>query len=188
MPNELEGQEPEVEETVDNDGAGSQDELPEWAQQELAKVRAEAAERRVKLKEREKQIAELKKKAKKLDEIEESEMTEAQRLQKELEQLQAANEARERELETVRMETKLLKIASSLGIDPEVVTLLDVSKLDLDDEKAVAEKLKLLVPAKQNNGGGPSNPSTEGNSPFSEEALQERFFSGRQGRSPVFGG
>lgn len=132
-------------------------ELPEWAQKELEKARGEAAERRVKLREVESQLKELQPLAEQFRQQTEAQKSEEQKLRDQLEAMKAQTETAVAAAEQAKKEAKLTTLASKAGVDADLVALLDLSKLDLDDEEATLNTLKKLITTRST-GGGSSNP------------------------------
>ncbi len=162
--------------------------LPEWAQEELKKARAESAERRVKLRETEARLKELEPLAAKAREAEEAQKTEAEKLREQLEAVRAEQLKAQAEAELKGKQVKLLTLATKAGVSPDVVELLDLSKLDLDNEEATLATLKKLSSIKVT-GGGASNPAgTQNTGPTEQELRFQYFGAGRSNRGLIFGG
>jgi len=157
----------ETPETGDQGGSGGdgggaankEEDLPEWAQKELARVRKEAADRRVKLREAEERLS----KAKTPEEIEAA-----------TKELRESNEKLEREL-------LITKVAKDFDLPDEIA-----ARLVGEDEAALrkdAEVLKNLVvhrsPGKKadppRNLRGGLDPSEQDNTPDDPAELAKRY-------------
>ena len=167
--------------------APSQDDGQTFDANYVSKLRDEAASWRTKFRGLESQIEELKPLAEKAKKLEEAQKTEAERLADQLAELKAQQAEAAREADRARAEAKIVRLAAKAGVDPDIAALLDISKLDLDDEAAALETLKKLA-APRTTGGGASNPSGEGQGKPSDEELRERYFGGGRKRSAIFGG
>ncbi|MCA9366870.1 hypothetical protein KC887_01230 [Candidatus Kaiserbacteria bacterium] len=166
----------------------SSNELPEWAQKELEKARSEAADRRIKLRETEAKLKELEPLAEKARQAEEAQKTEAEKLREQLEAARAEQQKAQAEAEIKDKRLVLLKLATKAGVSPDVVELLDLSKLDLDNEDATLATLKLFSQNKVT-GGGASNPAgTQNTGPTDNELRFQYFGAGRSNRGLIFGG
>ena len=97
---------------------------------EIKKLREEAAKWRVQYRDAEKQVKELSPAAKRLQELEESQKSEEQKLRDKIATMEAATKQAEANAERANKEAKLIKIAASAGVSPDLAALLDISKLD----------------------------------------------------------
>lgn len=154
---------------------------------EIAKLRAEAAKYRVERNDYREKVEKLSPQAERLAELEEAQKTEAEKLADKLAAMQAKLDAAAQEAERNAAEAKLVRLAAKAGVDPDLAALLDISRLDLEDEKAVIETLTKFAGPKAS-GGGPSNPSGEGQGKPSDEELREMYFGGGGNTVHLFGG
>lgn len=161
----------------------SKNDLPEWAKKELEKARGEAAERRVKLREAEAKLEELSPLAQKHKELEDAQKSETDKLREQLEAMRLEAEKATAQAAQAQKEAKLTLLASKVGVGPELVALLDISKLDLENEKATTELLKTLAP--RSSGGGPSNPSS---TDAGKDSAADWYASYTGKRPSIFGG
>jgi hypothetical protein len=79
-------------------------------------------------------------------------------------------------------EAQLVRLAAKAGIDPDVAALLDLSKIDLGDEKKALETLAKLAPAK---GGQPRPGGGQGSG---DEDLRTWYKQARGRPGSMFGG
>jgi hypothetical protein len=140
-----------------------------FTQEELDRIISERLQRE---REKYKDYDALKQKAAEFDKLQESQLSEQEKLQKRLAELEREKESwqRERQERTLKYETMLT--ASRLGIvDPEAAyRLLDLSKLEFAEDgtpKNLEQALKELIKAKPYlagapavTGGSPANPAT----------------------------
>lgn len=137
---------------------------------ELSKLRAEAAKWRTKLRETESQLKEVSPLAQKYAELQEAQKSTEQKQAEQIAALEAQVAESQAQAAKAAAEAKLTRYASAAGVDAEVVALLDLSKLDLDDEQAtIATLQKLAGPATRS--GGSSNPGRNADGTESEEEL-----------------
>ena len=158
--------------------------LPNWAQKELEKARSEAADRRVKLREAQAQLDELKPLAEQFKQQTEAQKSEEQKLRDQLEAMKAEAQNALAAADLAKKEAKLALMASKAGVDADLVALLDLSKLDLDDEEATLNTLKKLT-TRSTTGGGPSNPANK----TSGVETPAEWYAKQTGKRPsIFGG
>lgn len=168
--------------------ANTVQDLPEWAQAEIEKTRKESADRRAKLRELEAQLKEYAPLAEKAKQEEEARKSEADKLREQVEALKADQLKAQAEADTARKQAKLVTIAAKAGVSPDVIELLDISKLDFENEEATINQLKKLAPARIS-GGGPSNPAGEQSGAVTNSDLRNMYFGGGRGpRNLIFGG
>ncbi len=119
--------------------------------------------------------------------LKESQKSEAQKL---ADQLAEANK-RAADSDTVAQravrEAKLVRMATKAGVDPDVAALLDLSKLDLDDEKATLDTLGKLAAAR-GTANSASNPARSGAQGESDAELRQLYFGGGRNKPTIFGG
>lgn len=185
MTDDNKGQDPE--QGNDKGTFSSVDDLPEFWKSELENARSEAAERRVKLKNIKQKYDSLEEKVNRLENQEE--LDELERIRQERDDLKTAKEARDAEYERMQKEYQFVSFAAQMGVSPEVAQLIDVSKLDLDDEEALKQRLKPLQQKKMPSGGDPSNPSGGDDDTLTDaEKLSKYFKPGGRGVDKAFGG
>lgn len=144
---------------------------------EIKKLRDEAANRRVKAKELEAQLAELKPLAEKFNELEEAKKSEEQKLREQLEALKQEKLQAEQTALTAQRQAKLSTLASKAGVDVELLQFLDLSKFDFDNEDSILETLERFKPKAQKPSGGKEvNPQANGNNAVSEADLVNQYF------------
>lgn len=154
---------------------------------EIAKLRKENAKWRTQYRDAEKQVKELSPAAQKLAELEEAQKSEEQKLREALEAKERAIADAEAKADTATKQAKLALLASKANVNPELVELLDIGKLDFADEEAVLETLKQFSQKPTLNGGGASDPKTPDNTQPSEKDLRNQYFN-KAGRGvTIFG-
>jgi len=177
--------EPIVESGQEPTEPAAKEALPEWAQKELEKARGEAADRRVKLRDVEAQLKELQPLATEYQAQQEAQKTAEQKLRDELEALKVDQQKALAAVELAQNQTKLATLAAKAGVDADLVALLDISKLDLEDEEATLNTLKKLITTRST-GGGSSNPADTNRGGVESPADWFKAQTGR--RSTIFGG
>jgi hypothetical protein len=80
-------------------------------------------------------------------------------------------------------EAQLVRLAAKAGVDPDVAALLDLSKVDLSDEKKALELLGKLRTASASQ----ARPGVTGAGSDSEAELRARYYGGAR-KSSIFGG
>lgn len=152
----------------------------------VRKLRDEAAKYRTQLREAQKELTSLKPAAEKLREIEESQKTEQQKMAERLAALESELQKKAQEAERRAAEAQVIRLAAKAGIDPDVAMLLDISKIDIEDEeKALAILSKLAGP--RATGGNAANPGKGTGSQPSDEELRALYF-GQRTKTTIFGG
>lgn len=160
------------------DGAGEQ-----FDAKYVEELRQEAAKYRTQLRETQGQLKELQPKAQQYDQLQEAQKTQEQKLQERLAALEADLAAKAADAERAQKQAQLVRLATKAGVDPDVVDLLDLGKLDLTDEKKTMEVLGRFartVAGAQVKPGGESGGETEAD-------MRARFFGGKS-KSMIFGG
>ncbi len=155
---------------------------------ELKDLRAEAAKWRTQLRQEQAKVKELAPAAERLAALQESQKTEEQKLRDKLAELEAAARDAETKAENAQKRVKLITLAGSIGVTAEVADLLDLSRLDLEDEEAVLETLKKLVPKNAVKGGGASNPASQPQGASDESLMKEYFNRAGVNVAKIFGG
>ena len=139
----------------------------------VKQLRDEAAEWRVKYKEMQAQVKELTGKA-----------GDTAQLSERLKALEAEVAQKAAAAETATRQAQLIRLASKAGVDPDTAALLDLSKLNLEDEKAALEVLaRFAKPAS----GAQVKPGAVGATGLTDAELRQRYFGGQQ-KSSIFGG
>lgn len=139
----------------------------------VQQLRDEAAKWRTQFREVQAQVKELSGKA-----------GDSEKLTERLTALEAELAQKSAAAEAAAKQTQLLRLATKAGVDPDVAALLDLSKVNLDDEKAALDVLsKLAKPG----AGAQVKPGAVGATGMSEAELRARYFGGRQS-SAIFGG
>lgn len=85
-------------------------------------------------------------------------------------------------------EAALLRITAKAGIDPDVAALLDLSKLNLEDEAEAVKQLAKLAPKTVGTQVKPAQGATGVNAMVSDEAAMRARFFGGPGGVTLFGG
>lgn len=155
---------------------------------EVTKLRSEAARWRTKLRDTEKTLNELKPLAEQFRATQDAQKSEAQKALEERDAARAEVAQAKAEALRAQQETKLTRLATKAGVDPDVAALLDLSKLDLDDEKAALETLGKLATARQT-ANSASNPARSGAAGPSDDQLRNHYFGGgARSKTTIFGG
>lgn len=155
--------------------------------EDVAKLRQEAARWRTKLRDTEKTLNELKPLAEQFKATQDAQKSEAQKALEERDAARAEVATAKAEAARAVQEAKLTRLATKAGVDPDVAALLDLSKLDLDDEKAALETLGKLANARQT-ANSASNPARNGAAGPSEDELRQYYFGGGRNKPTIFGG
>ena len=139
----------------------------------VKQLRDEAAEWRVKFKETQTQLKDLAAKS-----------TDATQLTERLTALEAELAQKAAAADAATKQAQLLRLASKAGVDPDVAALLDIGKLNLDDE---AKALEVLGKFAIKNNGQQVKPGGATVGGETEADPRKRYFGG-QSRPTIFGG
>lgn len=147
-------------------------------QAQIKALRDEAAKWRTQLRDAQQQIKDLQTQATGNDD-----------LAKKLATLEANLASETAKAERASKEATLFRVATKAGVDPDVAALLDLSKLNLEDEAEAVKQLAKLAPAKVTGtqvkpAQGATGASTQA---LDEAAMRTRFFGGPGGVT-LFGG
>ena len=166
-------------------GSPAQDQQPQGgadAKQD-ERLAAEAAKWRLKVRDLEAQLKDILPKAQQFEQLQESQKSEAQKLAERIAALEAEVLAKNAAAEQATKQTQLLRLATKAGVDPDVAALLDMSKIDLTDEKAAMETLsKFARPAN----GAQVKPGAVGATGLTDADLRNRYFGAS--KTTIFGG
>ncbi len=154
---------------------------------ELERARKEAANYRTKLRELEGKWKEAEPVLAQFQQQQDAQKSEAQKLAERLAEAERKAADSESAAQRAVREAKLVRLATKAGVDPDVAGLLDLSKLDLDDEKATLETLGKLAAARQT-ANGASNPARNGAQRETDEELRKFYFDGGRSKPTIFGG
>lgn len=153
---------------------------------QVTKLRAEAAKWRTQLRDVEKQLRSVLPKAEQLEQLELTKETEGQKLTEKIAELEENLSKSAAMAVRAQQESLVVKLAAKAGVDPEIAALLDLSKLDLEDEEKALETLgKLAVTGTA--GGRPTNPGRVEAVQATDAELRELYF-GNTRKSAIFGG
>lgn len=180
MPDELEPTTPQAGDPV---AEGQEPNAQE--EKDVAKLRAEAAKWRTQFRDAQKQIETLKPQAEQFQKLEESQKTEAQKLADQIAALTAQVAEKDAAAQAAQRQAKLTVLATKANVDSELIPLIDISKLDLDNETETLKTLGKLATAKAV--GSASNPERSAALGKSDDELRKEIFGGRQ-KSSLFGG
>lgn len=139
----------------------------------VKQLRDEAAEWRVKFKETQAQLKDLTAKS-----------SDAAQLTERLSALEAELTQKAATAEAATKQAQLLRLASKAGLDPDVAMLLDIGKLNLDDE---AKALEVLGKFAGKSSGQQVKPGAAGAGNETADELRKRYFGG-QSKTMLFGG
>lgn len=154
---------------------------------ELERARKEAANYRTKLRDLEgkwKEAEPILTEYQKLTDAQKSEAQKATERAAEAERKAADSQAA---AERAQRELAVTRLANKAGVDPDLVPYLDLSKLDLEDEKKAMEVLGKLATARQI-ANGASNPGRSGAQKETDQELREFYFHGGRNKPTIFGG
>ena len=151
---------------------------------ELARARKEAANYRTKLREMEAKWKEAEPVLSQFQAQQDAQKTEAQKLADQLQTVQRQLAEQEAAAAQAQRLATLTKMATKLGVDPDLIEYLDTSKLDLANEKAVNEVLAKLVTRAPAAG---SNPNRDNSNVETPEQRRLRLFQ-RGSHSTLLGG
>lgn len=141
---------------------------------ELSKANAEAAKWRVQLRETEQALKAV-----------QAQAGDNKALSDQLAKLQADLAAKAAEAETAQKLAYAMRVAAKAGVDPDIVAMLDLSKIDPDEKKA-SEQLAKLAGAGR---GAQVKPGAINNSGDTDAELRAMFFGhGGPRKSSIFGG
>lgn len=154
---------------------------------ELERARREAANYRTKLREAEARLKETEPLVTQFQQQQDAQKSEAQKALERTAQLERELAERDSAIQRIQRETAALRLATKAGVDPDLVGLLDLSKIDLDDEKAALETLGKFASA-QRAASNASNPGRTGPAGASEDELRALYFGGGRNRPAIFGG
>jgi chromosome segregation ATPase len=170
------GQGPEQKDPAPQDGGRNYE-------AEIEKLRKEAAKWRVQAQETKSKLSELEPAVNRLQELENAQKTEAEKLTDRLAKMEAELTSARAQAETAEKQRRLMALAAKASVPAELLTYLDASKFDLDDEKTTLEVLGQLARPKAN-AGNPSNPA-RGNL---TDADRKALLYGADNRNLIFGG
>lgn len=151
---------------------------------EMKKLRDEAAKWRTSYRAEQEKVKQLTPAAEQLAALEEAKKSDVDKLREQMLKLEAQATAATQAAEMADKRVKLLKVATKANISPELADLLDLSKLDLEDEAGTLEMLKKLAPQQTANGGGASNPANAANGVLSPA----EWYAKRGAKTTIFGG
>lgn len=153
---------------------------------ELERARREAANYRTKLRELEAKWKEAEPVLTQFQQQQEAQKGDAQKALDHAADLERKLAEKEAAIVRAEREAAVTRLAVKAGLDLDLVPYLDLSKLDLDDEKAALEVLGKLTAARQP--GSASNPGRGGPAPESDDERRSRLITGRGARTTMFGG
>lgn len=167
----------DVQDNVDEE---REDDVNEDESPKLAKVRKEAARRRIAINELKAKLAELEPLAEKYREIEKANQTDAEKAEARIRELETALQERERAIAVANQKMRISSLASKAGLPAELVEWLDLSKFDFDDDDAgLAKQLAALAKvAKPNPSTGSANPGRGAGE--SDEEMRQILFGRRK--------
>ena len=154
---------------------------------EIAKLRAEAAKWRTQFRDAQKQVKEYEPLAKKYSDLEEANKGEAEKLAERLAALEGQLSQAQAQATRADNERKLTVLATKAGVPADMLNYLDVTKFDLEDEEATVLALSALVPVRQTNSGTSSNPART--NAGADGMTAEEWYKDRTGQKPtgIFG-
>ena len=152
----------------------------------IASLREESKKYRLRAKEAEAQLGELRPLAEKAKQLEDAQKSEAEKLAQRMADMQRELEAAQTAATRAAQAQRLTTLAAKAGVPPDILPLLDVSRFDLEDEEATLALLAKLKPTNQPSGGAASNPARRSDN---GQPTPAEWFANRTGQSPlIFGG
>lgn len=143
------------------------------SEKEISKLNAEAAKWRVQFKETQAALVAL-----------QAQAGDNKALSDQLAKLQADLAAKATEAEQAQKLAQVIRLAVKAGVDPDLIAMLDLSKIDVTDEKKALEALSKFAGAGK---GAQVRPGAITSNGDTEQELRNRYFSGAP-RSTLFGG
>lgn len=123
----------------------------------------------------------------KYKELEDAQKSEAQKLAEAVTAAERKAAEKEVALERAVNEAKLTRLMAKAGVDLDVLDLIDISKLDLNDEEGTLKKLNKV--AARTTANGASNPARSGVAGDSREQMLDQYFgTGGRSKTTIFGG
>lgn len=118
----------------------------------------------------------------------EAQKSEAQKLADQIAAINAKLAEQTSAAEKATSEAKLTRLAAKANINFDLLDLIDISKLDLNDEDATLKKLAVLATARQT-ANGASNPGRSGATGMTDDEKRDLYFNGGMRNKPtIFGG
>ncbi len=156
---------------------------------ELKRARDDAAKYRTKMRDLEAQLKELSPLAEQFKASQEAQKSEAQKAMERVAEAERKTAESIATAERAQKELAVTRLATQAGVDLALVPYLDLSKLDLTDEKAALEVLGKLATARTT-ANGASNPARNGATGMTDKELRDTYFNGGGPRSKtmIFGG
>jgi chromosome segregation ATPase len=170
--------------------AGEQDSpAPDKTASELERARKDAANYRTKLRELEGKWKEAEPVLAEYNQAKENAKTETQKLADQLaEATRKAQESDNAAQRAVR-EAKAIRLMTKAGVDPDLLDIIDLNKLDLDNEEEALKQLaKLPSASAKQTANSASNPGRTGAAGADEAELRRIFFGGGRNQPTIFGG
>lgn len=116
----------------------------------------------------------------------EAQKTEAQKAAEQRDAARAEADKAKADAALARKEAAATRLATKAGVDPDLVQYLDLSKLDLEDEKGTLEILGKLAAAR--NPAGASNPARNGANGAGDAERRNKYFGDGRDKVTIFGG
>lgn len=156
---------------------------------ELERARKDAAKYRTTARDLEAQLKELQPLAEQFKATQEAQKTETQKLADQLaEATRKAQESDNAAQRAVR-EAKAIRLMTKAGVDPDLLDIIDLNKLDLDNEEEALKQLaKLPQTSAKQTASSASNPGRNGALGADEAELRKIFFGGGRNQPTIFGG
>ena len=169
----------EAAQSSDTESQAQSDESTKTAS-ELERARREAANYRTKLRDLEGKWKEAEPVLAKFKELEDAQKSEAQKQADRIAQLEKQAADATASAQAAQRQAKLTVLATKANVDPELIALIDIAKLDLDDEAGTIKTLGKLAVGRQG-GGSASNPGRDGGGGGKSDAeLRQEIFGNRR--------
>jgi chromosome segregation ATPase len=153
----------------------------------VAELRQEAAARRMKAKELEAQLNEVRPLAEQYQKLQEAQKGETERMAEKLAALEAKLKQAETQAEYNAKRQKLTLLASKSNVSADVISLLNLEAFNLDDEAATLEALAKLAPSPSAPSNAPTNAARNKGGGISDGELRAWLFGNKQAGG-IFGG
>jgi hypothetical protein len=125
----------------------------------------------------------------KYKELEEAQKTETQKLADQLAAATLKAQESDNAAQRAVREAKAIRLMTKAGVDPDLLDIIDLNKLDLDNEEEALKQLaKLPTTSAKQTASSASNPGRNGAAGPDEAELRKIFFGGGRNQPTIFGG
>lgn len=145
-----------------------------YSEEDVSALRKEAAAYRVQLREAQAAIERM-----------QTNSVDSKALSEQLAQLQTDLATKAAEAEAAQKFAQVTRLAVKVGVDPELIAMLDLSKIDLSDDKKASEQLAKFAGAGR---GAQVKPGAINSSGDTDAELRAMFFGPGARKATIFGG